>query len=105
MTDSPASLRSAVDAASKPMLPRIVNTRDLARVKQAAEEYEAVFISQMIQPMFDGIKTDGIFGGGQAESIYRTMMVSEYGKAMAKRGGIGLAHSLAQGILKTQEVP
>jgi Rod binding domain-containing protein len=54
--------------------------------------------------MFDGIKTDPRFGGGEAEGIYRSMMVSEYGKAMAKRGGIGLADALTQSLLRTQEV-
>ncbi|HEY5606928.1 MAG TPA: rod-binding protein [Alphaproteobacteria bacterium] len=104
MSDIPASFHAATDAATRPNLPRVVKPGDAAKLKQTAEEYEAVFISQMLQPMFDGIKTDPRFGGGQAEGIYRSMMVSEYGKAMAKRGGIGLADALTQSLLRTQEV-
>ena len=37
--------------------------------------------------MFEGIKTDGMFGGGNAEDIFRSMMVDEYGKMMSKNGG------------------
>lgn len=105
MSDLPASFHSAAQAASRPKLPHAMKSADPARMRQAAEEYEAVFISQMLQPMFEGIKTDGPFGGGHAEGIYRSMMVSEYGKAMTQRGGVGLADALMQSLLKTQEVP
>ena len=104
MSDLPGSFHAAMDAAARPNLPRVVKPGDAAKLKATAEEYEAVFIAQMLQPMFEGIKTDSRFGGGQAEAIYRGMMVSEYGKAMAKRGGIGLADALTQSLLKTQEV-
>jgi Rod binding domain-containing protein len=104
MSDLPASFHTATDAVARPKLPRLVKPGDAAKLKATAEEYEAVFIAQMLQPMFEGIKTDGRFGGGQAEGIYRSMMVSEYGKAMAKRGGIGLAGALTQSLLRTQEV-
>lgn len=105
MSDLPASFHNAVAAASRPKLPHAMRSADPAQMRKAAEEYEAVFISQMLQPMFEGIRTDGPFGGGHAEGIYRGMMVSEYGKAMAKRGGVGLADALVQSLLKTQEVP
>lgn len=105
MTDAPASLHSAIDAATRPNLPQLAKGGDAARMRQAAEEYEAVFISQMLQPMFAGIRTDGPFGGGQGEAIYRSMMLSEYGKAIAARGGVGLADHVLQSLLKAQEVP
>jgi Rod binding domain-containing protein len=104
MSDAPASFHTAIDAAARPNLPRTVKPGDAAKLKATVEEYEAVFIAQMLQPMFDGIKTDQRFGGGQAEGIYRSMMVSEYGKTMAKRGGLGLADALTQSLLRTQEV-
>lgn len=72
------------------------------KINQAAMDFEAVYISQMLTPMFDGIQTDGMFGGGNAENIYRSMMVEEYGKMMAANGGIGLADAVKASIIEIQ---
>lgn len=68
----------------------------------AAKEFEAVYISQMLTPMFDGLETDGMFGGGSAENIYRSMMIDEYGKMIAQNGGIGLADSVKAQMIEMQ---
>ncbi|MBF0392532.1 MAG: rod-binding protein [Alphaproteobacteria bacterium] len=73
-------------------------------VKKAAQDFEAVFLAQMLGHMFEGIETDGIFGGGHGEQMFRSMMVDEYGKQMARRGGIGLADHIEREMLKMQEV-
>ena len=31
---------------------------DMAKIEETAREFEAVFIAEMMKPMFDGIKTD-----------------------------------------------
>ena len=68
----------------------------------AAQEFESVFISQMLTPMFEGIKTDGMFGGGSSEDIYKSMMLEEYGKLIAANGGIGIASSVKTEIIEMQ---
>ena len=75
-----------------------------AEVRRAAEEFEAVFISQMLAPMFEGLETDELFGGGPGEDIYRSILVEEYGKAIARSGGIGIADAVQREILRLQEV-
>ena len=60
-------------------------------------------LAQMLQPMFAGLDTEGPFGGGNAERIYRSLLVQEYGKALASRGGIGLADAVAQEMIRLQE--
>lgn len=72
--------------------------------KKAADEFEAVFISQMLKSMSVGIKTDGPFGGGQSEEIYRGLMNEELGKSISGQGGIGMSDSIYREILKNQEV-
>lgn len=71
--------------------------------KQKAQDFESVFISQMLGQMFSGISTDGPFGGGQGEEMFRSLMVDEYGKQIAAQGGIGLADTVARQLLKHQE--
>ncbi len=81
-----------------------VKKGDMAKMRKAAEDFEAFFISQMYQHMFAGVKTDGYFGGGHAEQVWRSMLIDEYGKITAKSGGIGIADSVMQFMLKTQQV-
>ncbi len=72
--------------------------------RRAAKEFEAVFVAQMLAPIFASIKSDGPFGGGPAEDTYRTMLVDEYGKAIARAGGFGIADAVEREILRLQEV-
>ena len=78
-------------------------SNDPVQVKKAAQEFESVFISQMLEHMFAGVGTNEMFGGGEAEDIYRSMMVDEYGKLMAKSGGVGIADQVTRQLLHTQE--
>ncbi|MBO6559985.1 MAG: rod-binding protein [Nisaea sp.] len=73
-------------------------------VRQAAEEFESIFISQMLGHMFKGVGNGEMFGGGPAEDIYRDLMVDEYGKQIANTGGIGIADTIERQLLALQEV-
>jgi Rod binding domain-containing protein len=79
-----------------------VKTRDAAR--QAAVDFEAVFISQMLETMFQGVRTDGPFGGGHAEGVFRSLMLKEYGQTVARAGGVGVADAVYREILRLQEI-
>lgn len=76
---------------------------ELARAHAAAQDFEAFFISQMLQPMFSEINTAPPFGGGNAERIWRSMMLDEYGNMIAKSGGIGVSDAVLGEMLKNQE--
>ena len=78
-------------------------TTNVAAATKAAKDFEAVFISQFMGSMFEGISTDGPFGGGQGEAMFRSLMLDQYGQAMAERGGFGLAASGEGVLLKAQE--
>lgn len=81
---------------------RAAQTAKAAR--ETGEDFEAMFLAQMLQPMFKGIETDAMFGGGPGEDVYRSMMVQEYGKAISRAGGVGIAEEVQAQILKLQEV-
>lgn len=73
------------------------------QARKVAEDFEAVFLSQMIQPMFEGIEAEEPFGGGASEKMWKTLQVDEYGKALAKSGGVGIADSVMRQLLEVQE--
>jgi peptidoglycan hydrolase FlgJ len=74
-----------------------------AMIQAKAQEYEGVFLAQMLGQMFEGVSTDGPFGGGQGEQMFRSLMLDEYGKQIARQGGIGIASSVTSELLKHQE--
>ncbi|HUD51715.1 rod-binding protein [Parvibaculum sp.] len=74
-----------------------------AKAWAAAQEFESQFVSTMMQSMFEGIKSDGPFDGGQGEGMFRSLLVDQYGKEMSKAGGIGIADKIYGEILKLQE--
>ncbi len=78
-------------------------TGNVAAATKAAKEFESVFISQFLGSMFSGISTDGPFGGGEGEEMFRSLMLDEYGKAIEQRGGFGLAAPVTKELLKQQE--
>jgi len=78
-------------------------TANAKAAKTAAQTFEGVFLSQFLGEMFDGVSTDGPFGGGQGEAMFRSLMVDEYGKQIAAQGGIGIADAVTRELLKTQE--
>lgn len=70
-----------------------VHSRKLA-AKNAAEQFEAVMLSQSFSQMFKGVKGPSMAGGGQSEKIWQSLMVDEMAKGVAKSGGIGLAEKI-----------
>jgi Rod binding domain-containing protein len=74
-----------------------------AAMDKAARQFESVFISQFLGSMFSGLKTDGPFGGGQGEEMFRSMMIDKYADGLAAQGGFGLAASVKAQMLKMQE--
>ena len=68
-------------------------------IRQTAEDFEAFFLSRMVETMFEGM-----FGGGNGEKVFRSLLINEYGKAMAKTGTVGVADYVMKSILEMQEV-
>ena len=72
-------------------------------VQKQAVEFEAVYLAQMLQPMFDDLKAEEPFGGGFGEDVWRSQQVQEYGKAIAENGGVGIADAVARQLIQAQE--
>lgn len=73
-----------------------------AKLERAAKEFESVFISEMMKPMFEGLETDGLFGGGQGEKIFRGIMLQEVGKVIASSDRVGIAPKIKDAMIRMQ---
>lgn len=72
---------------------------------RVGRQFEQMFLSQMLAPMFEGISSNGPFGGGKGEEMFRSFQVDAYAQAISRRGGIGIAQQVAREILRLQEKP
>ena len=85
--------------------PMAVSAADLAKrgqIKQTAQDFEATFLSTMMQQMFSGLSTEGPFGGGPGEEMFRSVLTDAMAKQMSKTGGIGIAPAVEREMLKLQ---
>ncbi len=78
------------------------NVKNAQRIKEAAQEFEAVFFAEMLKPMFEGIEADETFGGGKGEEIFRGMMIQEYGKEIAKKNITGIQAQVQNALIELQ---
>jgi Rod binding domain-containing protein len=69
-----------------------------------AQDFESVFITEMIRPVFEAMEVDTTFGGGRAEEVFRSMMLDEYGKTLSQAGGVGLSDYVKSELIKMQGV-
>lgn len=86
----------AVAAATPATLP----TGPDARIRDAAVEFEALFLSEMLRGMSSGLGPDGLFGREPFGSLLR----DEYARVIARAGGIGIAEATRRELLRLQEV-
>ena len=79
-----------------------LSDKDRDEIEHVAREFESVFLSQMIKPMFKELKTDGPFGGGHGEEVFRKLLIEEVGKEFAKSGGLGIADMIERELIEMQ---
>jgi Rod binding domain-containing protein len=79
-----------------------LSPHNLTQIEETAREFEAVFVAEMMKPMFKELKTDGMFGGGKGEEVFRGMMLQEYGKNIASSGALGIADNIKAAMIRMQ---
>ena len=73
-------------------------------IEDSAREFEAVFISEMVKPMFEGLEVNELFGGGKGEEIFRGMMLQEYGKEIARLDITGIQSQVKNKLIELQAI-
>lgn len=79
-----------------------VNDRDRATIKQAAEDFESLFLNIVLKSMRDTVQKSGLIDGGNAEDIYKSLLDDEYAKMMAAQRHTGLANNIEEFLLNSQ---
>lgn len=83
---------------------RALTPEQIAKTRKSAQDFEAMAIGQLLQPMFKTVDSSkGLFGGGKGEATWKPMLVDEMAKTLAKNGGIGIADSVFREMIRMQE--
>lgn len=75
------------------------DTNKKSELKKVAQEFEAVFISQMLKVMRETIEESGLTEGGFGKSIYTEMFDQEVSLNMARHGTLGVADILYRSLV------
>jgi Rod binding domain-containing protein len=70
--------------------------------KKLGLDFESMCLSQLISPMFEGLSSDGPFGGGEGEEAMKSFYIDAIGKEMALHGGVGISSLMQKELLKLQ---
>jgi flagellar protein FlgJ len=99
----PAPGAKPIDLLTDTVAPGKLKASGPAKAREAARDFEAVFLNSMFQNMFTGISGEGPFGGSGAVGVWRSMLTDEYSKSFAKSGGIGIADQVYRTLITQQE--
>ncbi len=79
--------------------------REDAKLKDALQQFEQVFVKQIFQEMRKSIHKSNFMGsgGGQDQEMFEGMMDDERAKSFTQSGGIGLADLMYQQLKRQNE--
>ncbi|WP_374652631.1 rod-binding protein [Dongia sp.] len=78
--------------------------RNAAGIAKVAEDFEAFFAGLVFDEMTADIEPDPVTGGGEGESMFKSLLNQEYGKAVASTHALGIADVVQRQLLQIQEV-
>lgn len=70
---------------------------------EAARDFEAMFLAEMLRGMTAGLSAQGPLGGS-ADDPFRSLLADAYAGLVARRGGIGLADLVLEELVRAQEI-
>lgn len=77
-------------------------SKNMASVEAAAKDFESMFMAQMLQPVWEGVEVDGVFGGGHGEEIMRIFLIQELGKSIAQGMNTGISDAIKAEMIRIQ---
>jgi peptidoglycan hydrolase FlgJ len=73
------------------------------KARKAADNFESVFLQNMIDSMMSGVGKEGPLGSGEGGGAWRGFLTEEVAKGMSRKGTLGIAPQVYREMLKLQE--
>lgn len=71
-------------------------------VRKVAQQFEAIFINQMVGAMRKTVTKNSFVPESHAEKVYQGMLDSEHSQRMAESGQFGLSQLIYEHLLRTR---
>lgn len=101
--DSALTIQTDRFLSAQTLAPKLGKKGEEQQMRKVAQDFESFFIGQMLQPMFKDVRSEDSIDGSHGEDAWRSMQIDEYGKAIARSGGVGIADMVFREMLKAQE--
>ncbi len=76
----------------------------LDKVEQAAREFEALLLTNLLRIMRESIDQSELFGSGLGGQFYMELIDQQIARALAEKGGIGIADLLMRQLESRERV-
>ena len=96
-------LASSTASAAAPLMQAKTPGMNRDKIKALAGEFESVFLNNMLEEMFAGVGEDDPFGNSEGAATWRSLQTEEFGRAISRAGGIGLAEHVERHLIALQE--
>ncbi|MBC8259947.1 MAG: rod-binding protein [SAR324 cluster bacterium] len=77
-------------------LPKTKGINDDAKLRETANEFEAIFIKQMLKSMRKSTVESELLPKSEGEKLFRSMLDEQYARLSAKSGSLGLGEMIYQ---------
>jgi len=105
MTDLLSAERSSDILAIKGFSPKaLVSAASSPNTKtgKTGADFETMVLSELLKPMFEGLSSDGLFGGGEGEEAFKSVYVDAIAKQITQKGGIGISSVIQSELIRMQ---
>jgi Rod binding domain-containing protein len=102
MTDLSAQVLPYAMLMPTTQAPKAGSGESRTQIAATANSFESSFLSNMLGEMFEGVSTDGPFGGGAGEGAFRSFLMDAFAQQITKSGGVGVGAAVQREMLKMQ---
>lgn len=86
-----------------PSTPQLNKASPPSKAQQAAREFESFFLFQMLEHMSAGVDAPDVYGGGSAETTFRSMLNEKLAAEVSQSSNLGIADAVEKQIMRYQE--
>ena len=84
-------------------IPKTKGVSEDTKLREAANEFEAIFIQQMLKSMRKTSLDSKLLPKSEGEKMFRSMLDEQYAKLSAKSGSLGLGRMIYQQLKSNLE--
>jgi Rod binding domain-containing protein len=85
------------------LLSSLSGTPEGQKIKKTAEDFESMFLEQMVDRMTQAGGAEGPLGeNGTGGDVWRSMLSGQYAKTISKAGGLGISDQIMRSMIQLQ---